>query len=234
MWSRMMHNYAFVYINGDIHVSHRLCINIPDSKVHGANLGPIWGRQDPGGPRVGPMNLAIWDVVITFECDGCEETCSPKIVSVYISHLNYTYTKMPFILPTPFQTLSYLYLFPFIQELAGEAWGVISQVYQRKSLRYFESVHCQMYSVNHHAFKNTLDYCRNLPKPNNHTISPDTLIHGICDRNKTKKLNYDKISNHIFSINYEDFLLPSPNDYQIPMMSNFHILLKIYHVFWSY
>ena len=32
----------------------------PDSKVHGVNMGPIWGRQDPGGPQVGPMNLAIW------------------------------------------------------------------------------------------------------------------------------------------------------------------------------
>ena len=34
---------------------------IPFSKVHGANMGPIWGRQDPGGPHVGPMNLAICD-----------------------------------------------------------------------------------------------------------------------------------------------------------------------------
>ena len=34
--------------------------NFPDSKVHGANMGPIWGRQDPGGPHVGPMNFAIW------------------------------------------------------------------------------------------------------------------------------------------------------------------------------
>ena len=34
---------------------------IPDSKVHRANMGPIWGRQDPGGPHVGPMNFAIWD-----------------------------------------------------------------------------------------------------------------------------------------------------------------------------
>ena len=34
---------------------------IPDSKVHGANMGPIWGRQDPGEPHVGPMNFAIWD-----------------------------------------------------------------------------------------------------------------------------------------------------------------------------
>ena len=33
----------------------------PDSKAHGANMGPIWGRQDPGGPHVGPMNFAIWE-----------------------------------------------------------------------------------------------------------------------------------------------------------------------------
>ena len=33
--------------------------NYPDSEVHGANIGPIWGRQGPGGPHVGPMNFAI-------------------------------------------------------------------------------------------------------------------------------------------------------------------------------
>ena len=32
----------------------------PDSKVHGANMGPIWGRQDPGGPHVGPINFVVW------------------------------------------------------------------------------------------------------------------------------------------------------------------------------
>ena len=32
----------------------------PNCKVHGANMGPIWGRQDPGGPHVGPLNFAIW------------------------------------------------------------------------------------------------------------------------------------------------------------------------------
>ena len=30
-----------------------------DSKLHGANMGPIWGQQDPGGPHVGPMNFVI-------------------------------------------------------------------------------------------------------------------------------------------------------------------------------
>ena len=43
---------SVIWLNGD---------SIPDSKVHGANMGPIWGRQDPGGPHVGPMNFAIWD-----------------------------------------------------------------------------------------------------------------------------------------------------------------------------
>ena len=37
------------------------CDTIPDSKVHGANIVPIWGRQVPGGPHVGPMDYAIWD-----------------------------------------------------------------------------------------------------------------------------------------------------------------------------
>ena len=43
---------------------------IPDSKVHEANMGPIWGRQDPGGPHVGPMNFAIRDIRTkqTFYC----------------------------------------------------------------------------------------------------------------------------------------------------------------------
>ena len=36
--------------------------DVPDSKVHGAYMGPTWGRQDPGGPHVCPMIIAIWGV----------------------------------------------------------------------------------------------------------------------------------------------------------------------------
>ena len=35
--------------------------NNRDSKIHGAYMGPTWDRQDPGGPHVGHMNLAIWE-----------------------------------------------------------------------------------------------------------------------------------------------------------------------------
>ena len=31
----------------------------PDSKVHGANMGPTWVLLAPDGPHIGPMNLAI-------------------------------------------------------------------------------------------------------------------------------------------------------------------------------
>ena len=36
-----------------------------DTKVHGANMGPIWSRQDPGGPHVGTKNFAIWEAHLT-------------------------------------------------------------------------------------------------------------------------------------------------------------------------
>ena len=39
---------------------------IPENKVNGANMGLIWGRQDPGGPRVGPMKLDIRDFANIF------------------------------------------------------------------------------------------------------------------------------------------------------------------------
>ena len=43
---------------------------IPDSKVHGANKGPIYGRQHPGGSHAGPMNYAIWDAMIIWNLDN--------------------------------------------------------------------------------------------------------------------------------------------------------------------
>ena len=43
-------------------LDHLLVMN-PDSKIHGNNMGTIWGRQGPGGPHVGPMNFAILEVI---------------------------------------------------------------------------------------------------------------------------------------------------------------------------
>ena len=46
----------------------------PDSKVHGANMGPIWGRQDRSGPHVGPMNFAIWVLTTVKQASVKNET----------------------------------------------------------------------------------------------------------------------------------------------------------------
>ena len=43
-------------------IIHSKTWTTPDSKVHGANMGPTWVLSAPDGPHVGPMNLAIRDV----------------------------------------------------------------------------------------------------------------------------------------------------------------------------
>ena len=42
--------------------------NYPDSKDHGANMGPTWVLSAPGGPNVGPMNLLIR---VSINCKSC-------------------------------------------------------------------------------------------------------------------------------------------------------------------
>ena len=37
-------------------------LQTPDSKVHGANMGPTWVLSAPDGPHVGPMNFALRDI----------------------------------------------------------------------------------------------------------------------------------------------------------------------------
>ena len=49
--------YLFAYM------AHSLAsVDLPDSKVHGANMGLTLGWQDPGGPYVCHVNLAIWEL----------------------------------------------------------------------------------------------------------------------------------------------------------------------------
>ena len=57
-WGTYLPICIYIYTLQQWH-SEWLLVIPPDSKVHGANMGPIWGRQDPGGPHVGPMNFAI-------------------------------------------------------------------------------------------------------------------------------------------------------------------------------
>ena len=77
---------------------------VPDSKVHGTNMGPIWGRQDPGGPHVGPMNFAIWGTPHKYITGGLSVT--------YFSITKYTFktTKLSrnFVTAKPFMKSEYV------------------------------------------------------------------------------------------------------------------------------
>ena len=69
------------YILRDIwQMEHRITSitikRFPDSKAYGANMGPIWGRQDPGGPHIGPMNFAIWVEYLTEVSNLRMEMCT--------------------------------------------------------------------------------------------------------------------------------------------------------------
>ena len=58
--------------------------DVPESKVHGSNMGPTWGRQDPGGPP-------CWPHVPCYQgCDQCisiknEYTCLCSSIFIYIT-----------------------------------------------------------------------------------------------------------------------------------------------------
>ena len=58
--------------------NNKFCEAIPDSKVHGANMGPTWVLPVPDGPHVGPMNLATRDIHPMFTLNAVnhiEVTC---------------------------------------------------------------------------------------------------------------------------------------------------------------
>ena len=62
----------------------------PESKVHGANRGAIWGRQDPGGPHVGPMNFAICEHIEAAWPIYMRQWTRPSLVQIMACRLSAT------------------------------------------------------------------------------------------------------------------------------------------------
>ena len=73
----MQNIWVFIQLNDKIHTRmevadksfrivchiYVLCSsNFPDNKVHGANMGPIWGQQDSGGPH--ELCYLGWDEIL--------------------------------------------------------------------------------------------------------------------------------------------------------------------------
>ena len=85
--TQSVHMYA-VFHTRSRYLGHRLVV--PDSKVHGANMGSTWVLSSPGGPQVGPMKLAIWGYIPqnTVECNYLSMSYTPAYNN---KHLKYKY-----------------------------------------------------------------------------------------------------------------------------------------------
>ena len=61
-------------------------------------MGPIWGRHDPSGPHVGPMNFAIWNMLSNESC-VCQAVPLLKIL-IYTNRNDYgTAINQPYRIP---------------------------------------------------------------------------------------------------------------------------------------
>ena len=90
----------------------------PDRKVHGAHMWPICGRQDLGGPHVGPMNLALW-VSKKYVCYKSSHTSTwvpPQYklglsrYDVSIIKIRRSYDRLIFIIGIPILIRQHLYI----------------------------------------------------------------------------------------------------------------------------
>ena len=124
-------HYIATSLHDSCQVNHcALCVcltfNIPDSKFHGANMGPIWGRQDPGGPLVGHRNLAIWDILwcatqhILIYMQDAENLMTTDIVKYHWKRTNYLSIIPPLSKASPVQG-------GFILGLKHKTWYLMNE-----------------------------------------------------------------------------------------------------------
>ena len=67
---------------------------VPDSNVHGINMGPTWVLSAPDGPHAGPMNLAI-RVILKFSSSSRPYNQSIVYHKPFPSYTHHKMTHMP-------------------------------------------------------------------------------------------------------------------------------------------
>ena len=132
----------------------QLCLDdIPDSKLHGANMGPTWGRQDPGGPHVGHVNLIIWDLFPRIQLIISQywlDDPSPGALKVYFKRYIYIYIYIYASLHLGYLSLLSIYSADICHFLPNELYSKIDLNVLWKAL---VKVKCQ--------FKKELVICQN-------------------------------------------------------------------------
>ena len=93
----------------------------PDSKIHGANMGSIWGRQVSGGPHIDPMNLSV---LSGMECQTY--VCSTRrfhsqrieLFKLY-TYLPVTYASLPLL-----RFIIYVSCYAVLAAFCGKRWVI--------------------------------------------------------------------------------------------------------------
>ena len=93
---------ACCFVILELHRNASTCLTYPDSEFHGPNMGPISGRQDSGGPHIGPMNFVIWVHTLmaktlkwtlirhhsdTFMSGLCLINIAPKVFAIWVINI---------------------------------------------------------------------------------------------------------------------------------------------------
>ena len=125
----------------------------PDSKVHGANMGPTWVLSAPGRPHVGPRNLAIRAGI-----PGKQK--EPEKRSIMLHNLTYTHGCSSCDLWSPCRTLTKGHpgFYTFIQFLPCGCHNTslrlilshcLCNSYLRYSAKYMGRIVCISYAIQH-------------------------------------------------------------------------------------
>ena len=115
-WSRFPTLLMLYMIHPNNHASG-LRFAVPDSKVHGANMGPTWVLSAPDGPHVGTMNRAIWDVFQTPLLNPQHQVHIRWIRSFTWNGLVCLSKALTVCNPLPYNTTMYLYLTSIIDTI---------------------------------------------------------------------------------------------------------------------
>ena len=94
----------------------------PDSKVHGANMGPTWVLSAPDGPHVRPMNLVIREVSLICIFDEYKYRQQSNVgynISTHMIATNYEISSMSIYI----EVIKWKHLCPFVRGIpTGHRW----------------------------------------------------------------------------------------------------------------
>ena len=149
-----------------------------DSKAHGANMGPTWVLSSPGGQNVGPMNLAIWEVLSLY-----------FVKSLSAASLNFV--TMPLAIDLYWQPTEYFRCTQNLLLRHLKINGFLNLWGQCSTYLSFSVVSCHLFGTDPSRQTVLFSYCQ---------MGPRELVERKCQSKYTNHFNkyhWENVSNYI-------------------------------------